>query len=793
MNIPKLCVYFFIIIIHVCLNGCQFLPFVGHSSDSPGKVEITDPIGFLFVEEGNFCVKSNIRASEFKEKKGFYVANLDHLTVHNTEKKDDTFKLTKLEFEQIDYSNEPRKYMIRIIDSQKVQNLHNKKNDFQNTKKTHININIHGFNELPPGDLLFNHSFQGSRFSQFKPENFVINNYSATKIKLYFISKRKDDVYHDYWILNLYFDTAKQSHPVSHRKAISPDIKILFPHKGNFNIKGSVAPNEWESTDDGLWLGILQTFTVNNDYQLVGLNKSINQRSDMAEYSLIVDQTYQGNKLPFYINIIVHGLTESPSTLSFFVEYSSQQDGAFLFLSKEHFFINNTNPFKMNFEKSDVHLYWKQNNNINNKRITTTNNRTNITDKIVVKDQKGDGVNNALVNIFCKEPFHSRIIHQKTKGSCLTDNVLLNGFRKVISVVTFSSEKNQMRKTFNDACLDTIYTDINGIAEFTINRPIEECYFSIAKEGYLSETGKLINGKSVELKEQLKNENKMTVVSEKGKPIADANVVIQDESNDINLLKKTDPNGLVGISAYLDSKKEITVSITKKGYYIDSFSIKARDLSGLQRTLKKFTLPLPSPPTKILPPKDSLLPPPIPQPLPLPKRVSIIIDETDSDIKARAFSICKNAVVEYFKKIRWEQTPSIKSKISIYVAYLQRLKLLNSIDAIVTERPKIGSTFSIDSILNKAISSFDDTIKKKKIIYLMSSGRTSVIPDNIIDLIDTKIMKKRNISIHFIIIGDYGSESLTVIADESGGSVKFCNDKIEIYDQLFLLLQSLEI
>jgi len=170
--------------------------------------------------------------------------------------------------------------------------------------------------------------------------------------------------------------------------------------------------------------------------------------------------------------------------------------------------------------------------------------------------------------------------------------------------------------------------------------------------------------------------------------------------------------------------------------------------------------------------------------------IQIIIDSTDSNPQGSNFQIAKNAILTFLKDIQWDKNDLLLNQIKVAYSFEKTLKYVNTIKKLQIEYPKNRSGTSVKHHLENAMNNINiESDRLKKIIYIIPSGKTSGIPDNLESKIKIENFIDNNISIHCIVIGDYGGEeNLRVISNKTGGSFYYCMSSEEVIEKLYDLI-----
>jgi len=171
----------------------------------------------------------------------------------------------------------------------------------------------------------------------------------------------------------------------------------------------------------------------------------------------------------------------------------------------------------------------------------------------------------------------------------------------------------------------------------------------------------------------------------------------------------------------------------------------------------------------------------------LDEQVLIIMDVTDDDPKGRAFIKAISALKKYLHKIGWDTfSKSKKQKFRIATAYHDHLNYLSSTNDINVDLLMVQADSSFTEQLKKAFSSFQTNNEyPKKVIYIISSKRATVVPDEyLVESFNTEILNNNRIAFNAIIIGDYGGIPLTQLAQRTYGKYSWCLTDDCVYSKL---------
>ena len=162
-----------------------------------------------------------------------------------------------------------------------------------------------------------------------------------------------------------------------------------------------------------------------------------------------------------------------------------------------------------------------------------------------------------------------------------------------------------------------------------------------------------------------------------------------------------------------------------------------------------------------------------------PKNVSvqIIIEAAGDDPTATDFLKARDGVVDYLEKIELNDINKTID-VNVYLSYENYLEHLKTINEIKVSLP-VQAASSVAEQFKKAFNSFNNKNGLKKIVYIISSARSTVIvPDNLEN--EKQLLNKKNISFNciFITTNDtpYSDKGLEKLTKETKGTYTYCKD-----------------
>jgi len=175
-------------------------------------------------------------------------------------------------------------------------------------------------------------------------------------------------------------------------------------------------------------------------------------------------------------------------------------------------------------------------------------------------------------------------------------------------------------------------------------------------------------------------------------------------------------------------------------------------------------------------------------------QVLIIMDVTDDDPRGVAFLQIKNALVRYLNDIQWDTLPADKKhQIKVASAYQDYLNYFTDTGEIDNNILMIQADCSLTEQIKKAFAQFDSQLQgKKKVIYIISSRRASVIvDDNLIHRINTDQLIQDHKIFSGIVVGEYGGKGFRKLSQLTSGQFSYCKTSDEIYSRLNDIVGSL--
>lgn len=175
-------------------------------------------------------------------------------------------------------------------------------------------------------------------------------------------------------------------------------------------------------------------------------------------------------------------------------------------------------------------------------------------------------------------------------------------------------------------------------------------------------------------------------------------------------------------------------------------------------------------------------------------QVLIIMDVTDDDPRGVAFLKTTEALVRYLEKIQWDALPADKKhQIKVASAYQDHLNYFTRTGEIDNNILMIQADCSLTEQLEKAFAQFDSHLQgKKKVIYIISSRRASVVvDDNLANRINTERLIQNQKVFNGIVVGKYGGQGLEKLSNLTHGYFSYCKNSEDIYSKLNDIVGSL--
>jgi len=167
-----------------------------------------------------------------------------------------------------------------------------------------------------------------------------------------------------------------------------------------------------------------------------------------------------------------------------------------------------------------------------------------------------------------------------------------------------------------------------------------------------------------------------------------------------------------------------------------------------------------------------------------PVHVRVILEAAGNDPKAIHFIEAKDGVVNYLLQLKKYGIQNIDVRVAL--GYQDVLQNMDSIDEIKDSFPYFQADANFREQLNKAINSYSYDEGLRRLVYIVSSRRTFIIPDGL----DNEIakLKQKNISFSYIYIyssaGKIGGRTLEKMARQTNGKSYPCKDSIMVIDAL---------
>ncbi|KPA14613.1 hypothetical protein MHK_005177 [Candidatus Magnetomorum sp. HK-1] len=177
------------------------------------------------------------------------------------------------------------------------------------------------------------------------------------------------------------------------------------------------------------------------------------------------------------------------------------------------------------------------------------------------------------------------------------------------------------------------------------------------------------------------------------------------------------------------------------------------------------------------------------------KQVLIVMDVTDDDPRGTAFLKTTKALVKYLRDIQWDYLPTSKKyKVKVASAYHEHLNFFSKTDDIDNNILMIQADSSLTEQLKKAFGKFDKQIEGiKKVIYIISSRRASVIVDDyLVNHLDIRDYLKKQKVFSAIVVGSYAGLGLKELSKSTNGKFFYCKTSEDIYARLNEIVGTLE-
>ena len=168
-------------------------------------------------------------------------------------------------------------------------------------------------------------------------------------------------------------------------------------------------------------------------------------------------------------------------------------------------------------------------------------------------------------------------------------------------------------------------------------------------------------------------------------------------------------------------------------------------------------------------------------------QVLIIMDVTDDDPRGVAFLKTTEALLRYLAEIQWDALPAEKKhRIKVASAYQDHLNYFDQTGDIDNNILMIQADCSLTDQLKKAFAQFDSHLQgKKKVIYIISSRRASVVvDDHLVNRINTDRLIQNQTMFSGIVVGKYGGKGLKKLSTLTSGHFSYCKTSDDIYYRL---------
>jgi len=625
-----------------------------------------------------------------------------------------------------------------------------------------------------------------------------------------------------------------------------PPYQLGFYSKlGHAHISGAIGANEWKQYND-YFQARLFTFEISAlsaDGQVIRtFNKQgfANQSSQVNDRFILDFHQQPKNSVPLIVR--VYGFSERPSSLKFFQKLSTQ--GTFFEMTKDSFFIDNKPPKKwmitqkIQKQRGDypvVNIYYNMpatepvselkkdhpvmirtiiedyenvsfalkeqsyleylNNEVIIQTLPVTNKElqlsfapdniptnvrlqmhrkslvaskvgdrvfrislSSVTQKVIVQNKQNLPITQAIVRVYANHKVSTRGVKQK--------HSFFSALQQLFS--TPSEQFVQER-----IALYSGKTNPEGIFTFIdLGYPIEQITLDIFKPGF-------------QLKENLSfisfDYPLVIPLEPRIKSLKTARFIYgicMNEASDIHQSKgqlEIYDNGQ--LCAILPPKSDMILPLTRRPVYRFkhpdyTYHEILPDESGWLQIIPK---------NKIQRPQDQI-------------QVLLIIDATDDDPKGVEFLKTVEAVVRYLKHIQWDQLPiTHKNRIKVASAYQEHLNYFSHTRDIDHNALMSQADSSLTDQLKKAFSQFDPQMRGvKKVVYMVSSNRASVIVDDNLTshLTNGNFLNNQKV-FNAIVVGTYGGKGLKNLAATTNGQFAYCKTSDDIFNQLNDIVGSL--
>ncbi|KPA12622.1 hypothetical protein MHK_007171 [Candidatus Magnetomorum sp. HK-1] len=171
----------------------------------------------------------------------------------------------------------------------------------------------------------------------------------------------------------------------------------------------------------------------------------------------------------------------------------------------------------------------------------------------------------------------------------------------------------------------------------------------------------------------------------------------------------------------------------------------------------------------------------------------LLIDETTNDPEGKAFYSTLSGVGEILQKRNWPYGNTTCNHISVAFCYDQYLDYVQNLNDFNQKTINMQEPLNLYFQLKKAFKYFKhDSDVEKKIIYIISYERSRYISETFLSVVQKDFPSNKNISLHFLIVGNKGNSTLKKLSHLYGGQMKICKNKKEIIEQIYLLLFNLK-
>ncbi|KPA15764.1 hypothetical protein MHK_004067, partial [Candidatus Magnetomorum sp. HK-1] len=163
----------------------------------------------------------------------------------------------------------------------------------------------------------------------------------------------------------------------------------------------------------------------------------------------------------------------------------------------------------------------------------------------------------------------------------------------------------------------------------------------------------------------------------------------------------------------------------------------------------------------------------------------VIIEAAGDDPKAIDFIKAKNGLVDYLQQLQKYRIPKNSIDVNAALGYQDQLQFMESIDEIKDSYPMFQADSTFLAQFEKAINSFTYDEELRRLVYIISSRRTFIIPDDL----DREISKlqQKNIAfscIYIYSVGNPSGKGLEEMARQTDGNFYPCKNASMIRDAL---------